>query len=102
MQHAGERAFDLACAAGAEQGVDHELGACERFVELRGIVIEYNNRQLALDEGPEVCIVFAAWVEQDNRHVGAPVLHVTGGDEPIAAVVAGACEHDNLAISELA
>lgn len=85
----------------AEEGVDDEVGGGELGGELLagGVGGAVDDGQVAGSEFVEAGGLAVAFGEVDGD-VGAPVVEVAGGDEAVAAVVAGAGEDEDVAAFE--
>ena len=92
---AAERFPDLALETEAEDGVDHVIGALQRGVE---VFREGHVQVPQLRHEPLVELVLGGFRVADGRFV-AVVEEVAGGDEAVAAVVAGSADDEDFVAS---
>ena len=98
MKQFSEHAPDWAAASDAEQRIDHHLCAIDRLLQRGVIGVVAGDERCCTCGCHEVEVLVAVAGRQHIRDdVCAPLGEVARRDEAIAAIVAGADEHENAA-----
>ena len=86
----GRFAIERTRKSGAEERVDHDIHALQRIGRCRA-----NGQRPAARHLGGVALQCGAISEKEDADVEAAIAQMTGRDEAVAAVVAGAAEHDD-------